>query len=438
MHIRLFTIAAWVCLLSAGCQPQKIVSSVNFGALQQTFRSGYEALDVPGFRIAYVDNLEAISSQENVDLQVAFFTEMEESLRRFDPNKLPKAQYLDYQIMVYETELNLARLQLETSWNKDRPATVPTGGLSTVPNGKAWYRYFLRKWVDLSVDPDSLYAFGMREVEQVTTSMQEIARRNGRDPDDFKQQLTAPARYFKSAAEVQAACEKLHQHLLATLPKFFPEVGNIPPLDIAQNQNSGMVEAPGFYRSQTFYYTYYDHPFEKRQIGWLYTHEGLPGHHYERNYTRQLAERSAIAGLFNYSAYIEGWAAYIEEIGGEFGAYPTDFDEYGKWEWDLIRSLRLPMDIGLNYYGWTDEKALSFWQQYSTGLDHIARREIARMLRWPAQVITYKYGAETFLRWQRAAAKKKNFDWVDFHTKVLQYGPLPLSLLDELITKEKS
>jgi uncharacterized protein (DUF885 family) len=141
--------------------------------------------------------------------------------------------------------------------------------------------------------------------------------------------------------------------------------------------------------------------------------------------------------LVYYSCYTEGWAAYIEEIGKEFGAYPTDFDEYGKWEWDLIRSLRVPMDIGLNYYGWSDEEALSFWQQYSTGLDDIARREIARMRRWPAQVITYKYGAETFLRWQRAAAKDPDFNWVDFHTQVLQYGPLPLSLLDELIAKEK-
>ncbi|MFK8162958.1 MAG: DUF885 family protein [Lewinella sp.] len=74
----------------------------------------------------------------------------------------------------------------------------------------------------------------------------------------------------------------------------------------------------------------------------------------------------------------------------------------------------------LNYYGWSDEKALQFWQQHSKGLDDIARREIARMRRWPAQVITYKYGAETILRWQKAAAKKKDFDWVDFHTKVLQ------------------
>lgn len=423
-------------LFSAGCQAQPATTTVDFETLQQAFRFGYESLNIPGFGIAYVDNLNAISSPEGVEQQKAFFTQVSKDLAGVDAAKLPQDQYLDYRIMAYETSLNLARLALEETWNDNRPDTIATGGLSTVPNGKAWYRYFLKRWVDQSVEPDSLYAFGLREIKQVKAAMLEIAQRDGRSAEDFQQQLTGPSRYYNSAKEVQQGCEALHQHLLTTLPEFFPDVEKIPALGIAKNQDEGMAQVPGFYRNQTFYYTYFDHPFEKRQIGWLYTHEGLPGHHYQRNHTRQFVDRSPISDLVYYSCYTEGWAAYIEEIGQEFGAYPTDFDEYGKWEWDLIRSLRVPMDIGLNYYGWSDEKALKFWQQYSTGLDHIARREIARMRRWPAQVITYKYGAETFLRWQHAAAAEDpDFNWIDFHTKVLQYGPLPLSLLDELISK---
>ncbi|WP_020570495.1 DUF885 domain-containing protein [Neolewinella persica] len=436
MHNSFYTSVACILLLSIGCQAQPAMATTDFETLKQAFRFGYESLEVPGFRIAYVDNLSAIASPKGIEQQAVFFTQVKKDLAGVKAKDLSPDQYLDYRVMAYETELNLARLELEADWNNNRPDTIATGGLSTVPNGKAWYRYFLKRWVDLSVEPDSLYAFGLREVKQVKAAMAEIARREERDPAVFHAQLTVPARYFHSAAEVQAACEKLHRHLLSTLPDYFPKIEMIPALDIAQNQNERMAQVPGFYRDDTFYYTYFDRPFEKRQIGWLYTHEGLPGHHYERSYTGQLSERSEIAQLFNYSAYVEGWAAYIEEIGQEFGAYPTDFDEYGKWEWDLIRSLRVPMDIGLNYYGWSDEKALSFWQEYSSGLDDIARREIARMRRWPAQVITYKYGAETFLRWQQAAAQKKDFDWIDFHTQVLQYGPLPLSLLNDIIVKK--
>lgn len=437
MNIYCFTSAACVLLLSIGCKAQPIATEMDFQAVERDFRSGYEALDVPAFGLAFVDNLAAIAPPAEVMRQTVFFKKMAIDLRSIDPAVLTAEQYRDYRVMVYETELNLARLELETTWNETRPEEVPLGGLSNIPNGKAWYRYFLKKWVDLSVEPDSLYAFGLQEVKQVKTSMLAIAQRNGREPADYHHQLSAPGRYFNSAAEVQESCEKLHQHLLATLPKFFPEIENIPPLKIAAGTDEKLAQVPGFYRNKTFFYNYFDRPFEKRQIGWLYIHEGLPGHHYERNYSQLFANPPAIAELFRYSSYSEGWAAYIEEIGHEFGAYPTDYDEYGKWEWDLIRSLRVPMDIGLNYYDWTDEEALHFWQQYSTGLDDIARREIARMRRWPAQVITYKYGAETFLRWQHSAAAKKDFDWIDFHTKVLQYGPLPLSLLEELIAMEK-
>lgn len=438
MQIRFINIIAVVFLLQVGCRSQAITSPVDFDALRQAFLSGYAELDVPRYTLSYINNLAAIPSPEEVKRQADFFQRMKASLRNVDPKKLNQAQYRDHEVMAYETELGLIRLELAAAWTADRPEVIPPGGLGTFPRGKAWYRYFLKRWVDLAVEPDSLYAFGMREVRQVKAAMLAIARRGGRDTADFHRQLTQPERYFHGAGEVREACEGLHRNLLNTLPDFFPEIENIPALNIAQNEDTDLNQVPGFYRNQTFFYTYYGRPFEKRQIGWLYTHEGLPGHHYERNYTRLFANRSPVAALFRYSAYTEGWAAYIEEIGGEFGAYPTEFDKYGKWEWDLIRSLRVPMDIGLNYYGWTDEEALHFWQEYSTGLDDIARREIARMRRWPAQVITYKYGAETFLRWQRAAAKKKDFDWVDFHTQVLQYGPLPLSLLDELIAKDKS
>jgi uncharacterized protein (DUF885 family) len=436
MNIYRFTTAACTLLFLIGCKAQPTATKMDFQVLERDFRSGYEALDVPGFGIAYVDNLAAIAAPEEVKRQTVFFEKIATNLRSVDPAKLTAEQYRDYLVMGYETELNLARLELENTWNEAPPEVINTGGLSTIPNGKAWYRYFLKKWVDLSVEPDSLYVFGLQEVKQVKASMLAIAQRDGRQPADFYRQLSAPERYFNSAAEVQAACEKRHQHLLTTLPKFFPKIDSIQELSIAAGTNEKLAQVPGFYRNQTFYYNYFDRPFEKRQIGWLYTHEGLPGHHYERTYTQKFANRSPLTKLFNSSSYAEGWAAYIEEIGHEFGAYPTDFDEYGKWEWDLIRSLRVPMDIGLNYYGWTDEEALLFWQQHSTGLDDIARREIARMRRWPAQVITYKYGAETFLRWQRSAARQKDFEWIDFHTRVLQYGPLPLSILEELIAKK--
>ena len=55
------------------------------------------------------------------------------------------------------------------------------------------------------------------------------------------------------------------------------------------------------------------------------------------------------------------------------------------------------LDIGINYYGWSDEEALEYWKENIVNQDEKAMREINRMKRWPAQVLTYKIGAAKIL-----------------------------------------
>ena len=95
------------------------------------------------------------------------------------------------------------------------------------------------------------------------------------------------------------------------------------------------------------------------------------------------------------------------------------------------------MDVGLNYYGWTDKQALDFWKKNIRGQDDIAMREIARVRRWPAQAITYKYGALQILHWKEALQKKegKNFNIKDFHDRVLNHGTLPIFIVKENVFK---
>ena len=196
-----------------------------------------------------------------------------------------------------------------------------------------------------------------------------------------------------------------------------------------------LSQVPAFYSDNTLYYNFFDQPFNKRQIAWVYLHEALPGHHYERSYSRAL-EPSPVQQLFYTSGYSEGWAAYVEEIGNEIGAYQNIYDELGKWEWDIIRSVRVPLDVGLNYYGWSDEQALEFWRRHITGQDDIGRREIARMKRWPCQVITYKYGADKILQWKARFEEQPGFSLKAFHGEVLKRGPLPFSILEGLLLRE--
>ena len=215
------------------------------------------------------------------------------------------------------------------------------------------------------------------------------------------------------------------------ITNLFPALSSIPDVSIKEFKEEPLIQTPGFYRSDenTLYFKYFDQPYSKRQIGWLYTHEGVPGHHYQIKYAEKLP-LSEIQKLVGSSCYKEGWAAYIEEIGNEIGAYENIYDEYGKWEWDLIRSVRVVLDVGLNYHGWSDEKALKFWQQHIKEQDDVAYREIKRMKKWPAQVITYKYGIDKLLNWKKHFEKKSDFSLMEFHKKVLQYGDIPFFVLE--------
>jgi uncharacterized protein (DUF885 family) len=100
--------------------------------------------------------------------------------------------------------------------------------------------------------------------------------------------------------------------------------------------------------------------------------------------------------------------------------------------------VRVPLDVGLNYYGWDNTKALTFWKKYIPGRDDIALREINRMRSWPGQAIAYKYGSGQILRWRKLMQLQQDdrFDIREFHDKVLRNGSLPFFLVERKIFNE--
>ncbi len=61
-------------------------------------------------------------------------------------------------------------------------------------------------------------------------------------------------------------------------------------------------------------------------------------------------------------------------------------------------------------------------------------REIKRVRRWPVQAITYKYGAWEIMQMKQKEEKLEGsqFSITNFHDKILNNGPLPFSILEEI------
>ncbi|MEM6684754.1 MAG: DUF885 domain-containing protein [Bacteroidota bacterium] len=402
---------------------------------EKDFVKDFKRLHLAELQISYVDNLKLIQSKRNVAKQEIMFRKYQITLQSIDKAAFSKKQQLTYALVSYEIALHLERVALEKKWLENKPRRIATDGLQNVPMGKEWYVFFLKKWVDATVTPESIYKFGLSEIARAKKAMKAIEKTSGLDSLAYQQYIQQKRFFFNDVESIQAAFESFKKAILPNLVGFFPKVDQLPDVQIARGTNKAYAQVPAYYAEirNTFYYNFFDQPFNKRQVAWIYMHEAMPGHHYQIKYEQQL-NKSDLHKLFFYNGYREGWAAYVEELIYEFGPETTKYDQLGKWEWDIIRSVRVSMDVGINYYGWSDKKALEFWQKHIQGQDDIAQREIARIKRWPAQVITYKYGANQILQWKAAIEKtlsdKNDFPWLAFHTKILENGALPFSVMD--------
>ncbi len=396
------------------------------------FERGYKELQIPRLSISYLDNFRAIRDKRAILKQTNFFKKMKRRLSGIDQETLSASRKIDFDLIKYELDINLLRLELEKDYVENKPSKISSDGILKVPNGKKWYRYYLKRWVDSSVTPDEIFEFGILETKKIKGKISQIQKRSGMSTEEFEKHLVKKDFFYNDLNEVQKAFEQAKRKIAKNLTGKFPDLEKIPDLRIKRGTDQELNQVPGFYRNQTFYFNYFDKPFNRRQVEWIYLHEGIPGHHYQAMLMKQM-NRSEIVKLFNYSGFAEGWAAYVEDIGIEFGAYPDMYSELGKWEWDLIRSVRVSIDVGLNFYGWSDERALEFWKKHIDGQDEIGVREIKRMKRWTAQVVTYKYGSKWFLdmREKIRKEKEKDFDLKEFHRAVLGNGALPFSVLEK-------
>ncbi|WP_027076373.1 DUF885 domain-containing protein [Maribacter antarcticus] len=412
-----------------GCEYEAKGQSTEWEAFTEQFEKDYKKLRLPQIQLSFIDNIRLIKTIDSVLVQEELFESLEENLLKFNKNQLSEEHVLEYELMLYEFQLNKERISLEKEWlNSNRDTNISSSKIFDVPNGKEWYIYFLKKWVDIETTPDEIYTLGIREIKKVKSRIKAIQVKSGMDSISFSRHINDSIFFYTKVEAVDNSFLQIKETVSKRLPEMFPFLDKVPEVKIKRGTHKKLAQVPGFYRDNTMYYNYFHNSFNKRQVGWLYIHEAMPGHHYQTKVQASLS-RTNIQKLFSYRGVGEGWAAYIEELGSELGAYKNMYDELGKWEWDIIRSVRVTLDIGLNYYGWSDEKALTFWQQHIKGQDDIAHREINRMKRWPAQVITYKYGSDKILQWKFNLQKEEGFNIKEFHRNILKKGLLPYSIL---------
>ena len=324
-------------------------------------------------------------------------------------------------------------------------------GVWRLPEGDAYYAASLIGWATTSKKPAEIHQLGLELVKDHTTRidtlMGKLGMTNGTVGERLRAMYTDPQYLYANTdaakevlladlnARVQRVRAKL-PHYFATLPKANVEIKRVPK-EIEAGSPGGYYDnasldgkRPGIYwinlRDTA------EQP--KWMLPTLTYHESIPGHHLQLS-IQQEANLPLIRKVAFYSAYIEGWALYAEQLAGEMGEYDNDPSGHiGQLHDSMLRAVRLVIDTGVHSQKWTRDQAVRYYVDVLGDPETAAITEVERYCVWPGQACTYMLGKVTFLA-QRARAQKvlgAKYDIRKFHDAMLLPGAMPLELLEHI------
>jgi uncharacterized protein (DUF885 family) len=329
------------------------------------------------------------------------------------------------------------------------PEARQTAGYGSLPDGRAWYAYLVRLHTSTDLTPEEIHAIGISEVERIHGEMRTVMAEVGFEGDlhEFFSFLeNDPRFYFDRKEDLLDGYRALRQPTDAGAKRLFHRLPvldyEIRPVEAFREQSA----AGGQYRSPdpqgarkgVFFVNTYD---LSARPSWamesLFLHEAVPGHHFQGALRLENDSLPRYRRFGWYTVYSEGWALYAESLGREMGMYTDPYQYFGALAAELWRAIRLVVDTGIHYYGWTREEVLEYMYVNTAVQEARAVAEAERFMAIPGQALAYKVGQLkiTELRARAESGFGEHFDIRDFHSVVLDGGPLPLAVLQARIDR---
>jgi uncharacterized protein (DUF885 family) len=326
------------------------------------------------------------------------------------------------------------------------PAGRDQPGISALPDGTAYYRFLVRRTTTTDLTPDQIHEIGIEQVQKDEAAMVVIAHKLGfQDLKSFRASLKSnPKLHPASGQALLDAYSGYLKPMQAKLPELFGTLPKAPfeieavPDYLAKNAPPAYYEAgtPDGSRPGKLMINLYDAT-DRNLYGVesIAYHEGVPGHHLQISIAQELKGIPEFRKYEGYTAYIEGWGLYAEQLGKDVGFYQDPYSDYGRLEADEWRAIRLVVDTGVHSEGWTRDQMVQYFREHSDLDDTTIQSEVDRYIAWPSQALAYKIGQLDILA-ERAKAQKAlggKFSLRAFHDEVLDSGALPLDILDQRI-----
>jgi len=325
------------------------------------------------------------------------------------------------------------------------PASRNSIGLSSLPNGSAWYEFHAHRYTTTQMTPDDIHRLGLNEVRRIRDEMQMIIDEVDFDGgfQDFLVFLRSDPQFYYDNPD------DLYQAYLATSKRIDPEIiklfGKLPrmpygvkpiPDSIAPDTTTAYYSRPAADGSRAGIYwvnLYKPEVRPKYEIEVLTVHEAVPGHHLQLALQQELGDIPDFRRYGGFTAFIEGWGLYSESLGYDLGLYKDPYSRFGQLTYEMWRAVRLVVDTGIHYKGWTRQQAIDFFKDNAAKTELDIINEIDRYIGWPGQALAYKIGQLKILTIRERAelALGDDFDVRAFHDELLSGGALPLDILEQ-------
>ena len=334
------------------------------------------------------------------------------------------------------------------------PQGRTTLSVTSLPDGERRYQNNIYGRTTTHMTADEIHQLGLREIDRIQAEMLVIAKKEGfADLAAFRASLKTNPKYISTSAEqilddfrrYIAQMQPKLPELFTVLPKSPVTVEAIPAFEAATATHYVAGTPDGKRPGRVVVAT---SNFAQRSLvddEAIAYHEGIPGHHMQLSIQRQLTglPKFRLQGL-GFTAFVEGWALYSEQLGKEVGFYQDPISDYGRLSSELFRAVRLVVDTGIHSKRWTRDQVVEFMRKSGAVDEPTIQSEADRYIAWPAQACSYKIGQLKFLELRKRARRAlgPKFDIRAFHDEMLNGGSLPLDLLeartDKWIAEQKA
>ncbi len=325
-----------------------------------------------------------------------------------------------------------------------------TDGLCDIPGGREFYLALIRGYTTTDLNPDQIGEMGSAEVARIQAEFGKVKEQMGFKGDlhafyDFLKEKTPELYPFHTAQEVLDAYQAIYKKVMQKVPEYFHIMpkAKFEVRRVEKFKGNDAVEAyqnpsEDGLRPGIFWVPIPTPPeYPAKDMEAVFLHEAIPGHHFQISIQQELPGLPPYRKFMGNTAYIEGWALYAESLGKELGLYTDPYQWIGRLTLEMHRAIRLVVDTGIHWLGWSREKAIQYCLEHEPVDLKQVTSEVNRYMVIAGQAVSYKIGE---LKIQELKKRAKDIlgsaylEW-EFNDQILKNGSLPLSVLDAQVNR---